>query len=142
MHRSTAKDLKDDPYFADIDWYLLASGHYKRTSRLSCSACQTLNLNYAFIAANYRPTFPSFNKEKASIRFSSFHSGLDVNDGKSVHLSPEGLVTPNSNVLRQLRDDRLSAPAQFRFRFPLKRVHSVLHERSSVYEAEYSDDEF
>ena len=59
-----------------------------------------------------------------------------------MHLSPEGLVTPNSNVLRQLRDDRLSAPAQFRFRFPLKRVHSVLHNGSLVDEDEHSDDEF
>ncbi|KIP04586.1 hypothetical protein PHLGIDRAFT_129405 [Phlebiopsis gigantea 11061_1 CR5-6] len=120
MHRSTAKELKDDPYFADIDWYLLATGHYK---------------------PEYWPTFPTFDKNKASIRFSSFHFGLNVTDGESVHLTREGLVTPNSNVLRQLRDDRLSTSAQFRFRFPLKRVHSVLHEGSRSDEVEHSDDE-
>lgn len=90
-------------------------------------------------AVQYRPPFPDCYGRKKSISFSSFHYGLNIHDGKSVHLTSEGLLVPNADVLRQLEHDQGTDTLFFRFRFPFKGVHSVLHNVPWPVEADGED---
>lgn len=65
---------------------------------------------------------------KKSIRFTSFHRGAGITDGRTVRFSSVGTVLPSGSVLRQMDEDRSDFCFRFRFRFPFGLVPSPLHD--------------